>query len=38
MYKIAGMVAKNMTMPTTPVARREVVFDERPSEPKICGA
>ena len=35
MYKMAGIVAKNMTMPTTPVARREVVFDERPSELKI---
>ena len=38
MYKMAGMVAKNMTIPTTPVARREVVFDERPREPKIWGA
>jgi len=37
-YKTDGMVAINMTMPTTPVARRDVVLEERPSEAKMVGA
>lgn len=35
MYSIAGIVAMNMTMPTTPVARREIVLPERPRSLKI---
>lgn len=27
-YITAGIVARNITMPTTPVASREVVFDD----------
>lgn len=37
-YMTAGMVAMNMTMPTTPVARRETELLERPSLPKMTGA
>ena len=32
------MVAMNMTTPTTPVASRDVVFEERPRDLKIVGA
>lgn len=32
------MVARNMTIPTTPVARREMVLLERPRDAKIVGA
>jgi hypothetical protein len=32
------MVARNMTIPTTPVARRETVLLERPRSLKMVGA
>ena len=32
------MVASSMTMPTTPVARREMVLPERPRLAKMVGA
>lgn len=32
------MVARNMAIPTTPVASREMVFPERPRLLKIVGA
>lgn len=32
------MVARNITLPTTPVARRETVLLESPREEKIVGA
>lgn len=38
MYKTEGMVATNMAIPTTPVARRETVLEERPRERKMVGA
>jgi hypothetical protein len=38
MYSTDGMVARNMAIPTTPVARREVVLEERPREVKMVGA
>ncbi len=38
MYSTAGMVARNMATPTTPVARREVVLLEVPRAAKIDGA
>jgi hypothetical protein len=38
MYNTEGMVARNMAMPTTPVARREVVLEERPRSEKMVGA
>jgi hypothetical protein len=34
----AGIVAAHMTMPTTPVARREMVFPVRPRDWKMLGA
>jgi len=37
-YRTEGIVARNMTIPTTPVARREMVFEESPREAKIVGA
>jgi hypothetical protein len=37
-HSTAGMVNINMTIPTTPVARREVVFEVRPSWLKMVGA
>ena len=36
--RTAGMVATNMTMPTTPVARRELVLRSRPRSSKMNGA
>lgn len=36
--RTAGIVARNMTMPTTPVASREVVLELRPREAKMLGA
>ena len=38
MYKTAGMVARNMATPTTPVARREVVLLLVPRAVKMLGA
>ena len=38
MYRTAGMVARNIAMPTTPVARRLVVLLEVPSAAKMDGA
>jgi hypothetical protein len=35
MYRIAGIVASSIAIPTTPVASSEVVLFERPREPKI---
>jgi hypothetical protein len=32
------MVLRQLTMPYTPVARREVVFPERPREANMVGA
>jgi len=34
----AGMVKTNMTIPATPVASSETVFEDRPSCVKIVGA
>lgn len=36
MYRIDGMVASSITIPTTPVASRDVVFELKPRAPKIC--
>jgi len=38
MYKTEGMVARNMTMPTTPVASRETALEESPSSVNMVGA
>jgi hypothetical protein len=38
MYSTEGIVAINMAIPTTPVARRLIVFPERPRFWKIVGA
>jgi hypothetical protein len=38
MKKRAGRVLRQLTIPYTPVARREVVFPSRPNWLKIVGA
>lgn len=38
MYNTDGIVAINITIPTTPVARRDVVLEERPREENMVGA
>jgi hypothetical protein len=38
MRRMAGIVLRQLTIPYTPVASREVVFPERPRDANIVGA